>query len=134
MNYSLLALISILLFTAGCDNKEGNAEKAGAAIDDTIEKVQEKASEMVESFDNDGPMENAGEAVDTAVKNAKASTQAAMDSAKESSSEAMTQVREASQEAMDDARASADEYSEKLKQQAAEAKRKTQQALNKQND
>jgi hypothetical protein len=51
MKTSLLILLSILLLTTACDNNDGPAEKAGAALDSVVDK----AKQAVEDLDGDGP-------------------------------------------------------------------------------
>jgi hypothetical protein len=56
----LLALSAALAVAYGCGGRDGKAENAGEAIDETVEDVKE-------GFEKDGPAENVGEKLDDAV-------------------------------------------------------------------
>ena len=70
-------LIAVLAFAGitGC-REEGPAEKAGRAIDDAAEDVQESVQDLTKE---DGPAEQASEAVDEAVDDAKDAVEDAME-------------------------------------------------------
>jgi hypothetical protein len=72
-------LVAVLAFAgfglAGC-HEEGPAEKAGRAIDEAAEDVQEGVQDLTKK---DGPLEEAGEAVDDAVDDVKDAAEDAMD-------------------------------------------------------
>lgn len=111
-----ISLAFILVMLASCGNDEGAAEKAGKAMDDTMDNVRE----AVEDMDGDGPLEDAGESIDDAFSDAKKST-----------GDALTNAKNATTEAMDDAKTSAGKMGDELSAKAAEAKRKAAEALKK---
>jgi hypothetical protein len=59
----LVAALS-LAGVAACSKEEGPGERAGRAIDEAAENVQEGAQDLTKE---DGPLEEAGEAADEAV-------------------------------------------------------------------
>ena len=65
---AVAGLVAALSFAGvvGC-HEEGPAEKAGRAIDDAAESVQEGVQELGK---DDGPLEQAGEAADEAIDKA----------------------------------------------------------------
>ena len=64
---AIAGLVAVLSFAgAGC-REEGPAEKAGRAIDDAAEDVQEGVEELTRE---DGALENAGEEADEAIEDA----------------------------------------------------------------
>ena len=69
----LVAALSIA-GVVGC-HEEGPAEKAGRAIDDAAERVQQGAQELTK---DDGPLEKAGEATDEAIEKMKQEVEEAM--------------------------------------------------------
>ena len=65
---AIAGLVAALSFASvGC-HEEGPAEKAGKAIDDAAENVQEGVQELTEQ---DGALEKAGEHADEAIDEAK---------------------------------------------------------------
>ncbi len=127
--------IWICILIAACDSNDGGAEKAGAAIDDTLDKV----GNTFDALDRDGPMESAGEVVDEAfaeMKDAsvKSFTQLSED-AEEIGSEAFAEAKSsaqlASQQALETAREKAKEYSERIAEESAAAKQRALEAAKK---
>jgi hypothetical protein len=71
---AVAGLVAALSFASvGC-HEEGPAEKAGRAIDDAAESVQEDVQELTQ---DDGSLEKAGEAADEAIDKAKEAMQEA---------------------------------------------------------
>ena len=71
---AVAGLVAALSFASvGC-HEEGPAEKAGRAIDDAADSVQEDVQELT---DDDGSLEKAGEAADEAIDKAKEAMQEA---------------------------------------------------------
>ena len=71
---AIAGLVAALSFASVACHQEGPAEKAGRAIDEAAEDVQEGVQEMTRE---DGPLENAGEAADEAIDKAKEEVQEA---------------------------------------------------------
>jgi len=71
---AIAGLVAALSFASVACHEEGPAEKAGRAIDEAAEDVQEGVQEMTRE---DGPLENAGEAADEAIDKAKEEVQEA---------------------------------------------------------
>mgnify|MGYP003662681055 CR=1 FL=1 len=111
-----VSLAFILVMLASCGNNEGTAEKAGKAMDDTVENIQD----AIEDMDGDGPLEDAGETIDESLSDAK-----------ESTSETLANAKKATQEALDDAKTTAGKVGDDLSAKAKEAKRKAEEALKK---
>ncbi len=65
-----IAILCALSVTNGC-RKKGVMERTGEKIDNAGKKVADTVKDTVEKLDNDGPLEDAGEAVDKALKDAK---------------------------------------------------------------
>lgn len=108
-----LALATILVLLVGCGKDEGNAEKAGAAIDSAVDR----ARDAIEDMDGDGPMEDAGEAIDDAYSAAKETTADVLASAKEDGTKALDSAKASSQQLLDDVAKKAEET--RLKAKAA---------------
>ena len=64
---AIAGLVAALSFATVACQEEGPAEKAGRAIDDAAENVQENVQELTE---DEGTLEEAGEAADEAVEDA----------------------------------------------------------------
>jgi hypothetical protein len=130
-----LSLAFILVMLASCGNDEGTAEKAGKAVDDTVESM----ADAVEEMDGEGAMEEAGEMMEgdmSAVKDstsdamsgAKSASQDAMDAAKDSASDALEAAKSSGKDMMDEAKA---KYGDQLADKAEEAERNADEALSK---
>ena len=57
-----MALLSVAIGTPGCERDKGAMEKAGEAIDESVDKL---------THPNEGPVEKAGRKIDEAVDDAK---------------------------------------------------------------
>jgi hypothetical protein len=74
---AIAGLVAALSFASvSCKKEEGPAEKAGRAIDEAAENVQENVEELT---GDEGAFEEAGEAADEAVEKTKEAVEDAME-------------------------------------------------------
>jgi hypothetical protein len=73
---AIAGLVAALSFSSVACQEEGPAEKAGRAIDEAAEDVQENVEELTEE---EGHLEKAGEAADEAIDDAMDAVQDATD-------------------------------------------------------
>ena len=69
--YSIqMILITLFTFAVACE-EQGPAEKAGEALDDAVEEggdgVEDATDEVKDTFDKDGPLEEAAEKVEDSI-------------------------------------------------------------------
>jgi uncharacterized lipoprotein YehR (DUF1307 family) len=87
----LLFACALVFFVAGCgEGQDGSAEKAGKAIDETIQKGTDSVNEATE---------NAGEAMSDTLESAEDAVKDATDSAGEAMNDAATKAGDAATEA-----------------------------------